>query len=200
MSALTVDHISATGRDEWDDLVRLSREPGFPEGCKVEIIEGIITVAPPPSNNHNRIADKVQRRLYSVIPEDWGIFQTLGVIQPAHRNLYIPDLAVVPHAALDALGPSGDYAPLTDAELVVEITSKSNARHDRKEKLAGYARAGVPLYLLVDAWVRGGPVVTLFGNPESHIYQVLQTVGFGKEIHLPKPFDLTLDTAIFPVD
>lgn len=55
MSALTVDHSTADGH-EWDDLVRIWQETDAPEGCKVEIIEGIVTVAPPPSNAHNDIA------------------------------------------------------------------------------------------------------------------------------------------------
>ncbi|GAA2395735.1 hypothetical protein GCM10010420_21590 [Streptomyces glaucosporus] len=47
----------------------------------------------------------------------------------------------------------------------VEITSPSNARHDRISEAAGYARAGVPLYLMVDRWAPGGPTVTLYGEP-----------------------------------
>lgn len=48
MSALAVDHTTANGH-EWDDLVRIWQETDAPEGCEVEIIEGIVTVAPPPS-------------------------------------------------------------------------------------------------------------------------------------------------------
>ncbi|MFF0446936.1 Uma2 family endonuclease [Streptomyces sp. NPDC004609] len=194
MSALTVDH---TVHDhEWDDLVRIWEETDAPEGCKVEIIEGIVTVSPPPSNAHNDIADTVQRRLYGVIPEEWGIYQTLGTAVPSRDGLYIPDLAVAPKAVLRA--EPGHYIPAVGAELIVEITSKSNARHDRVQKAAGYAHAGVPLYLLVDAWARGGPAVTLFGEPKNGLYMVLQTGKFGDPLRLPAPFGLDLDTASFP--
>ncbi|GAA3048355.1 hypothetical protein GCM10020000_30770 [Streptomyces olivoverticillatus] len=71
MSALTVDHSEGYGH-EWDELVRIWEETDAPEGCKVEIIEGIITVSPAPANRHNVIAGKIQRALYTVIPEDWG--------------------------------------------------------------------------------------------------------------------------------
>jgi Uma2 family endonuclease len=200
VSALTVDHTGHdsdhTGHDrEWDDLVRIWEETDAPEGCKVEIIEGIVTVAPPPSNAHNRIASRVLRQLSAVLPEDWGIYQTLGTAVPSRDGLYIPDLAVAPEAAL---AEPGHCISLSAAELIVEITSKGNARHDRVQKAAGYAEAGVPLYLLIDGWARGGPAVTLFGEPRKGLYMVLQAGKFGDPIRLPAPIGLDLDTSSFP--
>ncbi|MFE7597064.1 Uma2 family endonuclease [Streptomyces sp. NPDC057494] len=180
----------------WDDVVHLWHEMDWPEGCKVEIIEGIITVAPSPANQHNSIAEEIQRRLYRVIPDEWGIYQTQAVAIPARSGMYIPDLLVAPRAAL--MG-SGHFIPAAEAELVVEITSQSNANHDRIAKAAGYATAGVPLYLLVDRWVPGGPTATLYGEPSGGVYRVLRAIPFGGGLHLPAPFDLTLDTAEFPL-
>ncbi|MFI7101251.1 Uma2 family endonuclease [Streptomyces sp. NPDC050161] len=196
MSALTVDHTSDNGH-EWDDAVRIWEQTDAPEGCRVEIIEGIVTVSPPPDNIHNFIAEKVQRRLYSVLPEDWGVYQTLGASIPSRKGLYIPDLAVVPDGVV--CGETGYYVPAAAAELIVEVTSKSNASHDRIAKAAGYARAGVPLYLLVDRWAPGGPTITLYGEPAGDVYRVLQAVKFGDGLTLPAPFELALDTGIFPV-
>ncbi|MEU9289654.1 Uma2 family endonuclease [Streptomyces sp. NPDC048275] len=195
MSALTVDHSTASGH-EWDGLVRIWEETDAPEGCKVEIIEGIVTVAPPPSNVHNDIADSVHRRLYQVIPEDWGIYQMLGTAVPSRNGLYIPDIAVAPKALV--VEHEGNCVPAAAAELVVEITSKSNASNDRIKKLAGYAKAGVPLYLLIDSWAPGGPTVTLYGESKGDVYRVLQAGKFGDVITLPKPFELKLDTSVFP--
>ncbi|MEU6980033.1 MULTISPECIES: Uma2 family endonuclease [unclassified Streptomyces] len=195
MSALTVDH-SSHGYG-WSDLVRLWEGTDAPEGCKVEIIEGIITVSPPPSNKHNYIADRIQRALYRVIPDDWGIYQTLGTTVPSRQGLFIPDLAVVPQKVLH--GEGGHFVAADGAEMIVEITSPSNAATDRITKAAGYAHAGVPLYLLVDSFAPGGPTVTLYGEPKGDVYRVLSAVPFGEGIHLPAPFDLTLDTADFPV-
>lgn len=196
MSALTVDHSTASGH-EWDGLVRIWEETDAPEGCKVEIIEGIVTVAPPPSNAHNDIADLVQRELYQVISRQWGIYQTLGTAVPSRDGLYIPDLAVAPKAALRA--EEGNYIPAAAAELVVEITSKSNASNDRIKKAAGYAQAGVPLYLLIDHWAPGGPTITLYGEPHGDVYRVLRAGKFGDQVELPEPFGLSLDTSEFPV-
>ncbi|MEU2979673.1 Uma2 family endonuclease [Streptomyces hirsutus] len=195
MSALTVDHAMASGH-EWDGLVRIWEETDAPEGCKVEIIEGIVTVAPPPSNAHNDIAELVHRSLYEVIPKDWGVYQTLGTAVPSRSGLYIPDLAVTPRQVVRA--EPGNHVPAAAAELIVEITSKSNAANDRIKKAAGYAQAGVPLYLLIDGWAPGGPTITLYGEPFGNVYRVLDAGKFGDHIQLPEPFGLALDTSEFP--
>ncbi|GCD35306.1 hypothetical protein OEIGOIKO_03049 [Streptomyces chrestomyceticus JCM 4735] len=192
MSALTVDHEPENG---WETLLRLWEETAGPEGSKVEIIAGIVTVSPAPANRHNKIAWKLQRALTGVLPEDWGMYRTVGVSVPSRSGLYIPDLVVAPEAALDE---PGNFIPGAAAELIVEITSPTNACQDRISKAAGYARAGVPLYLLVDVWAPEAPTVTLFGEPRSDVYQVVQAVKFGEEIRLPKPFDLVVETAEFP--
>lgn len=193
MSALSVDPMPDPGSD-WDDLVRLWEETDAPEGSKVEIIEGIVTVSPPPANNHNFIAHRIQRQLYSVIPEDWGIYQTLGAAIPSRTSIYIPDLAVVADEVVRG-DEEGHYVPAAAAELVVEVTSPSNARHDRTGKIAGYARAAVPLYLLVDRHAPGGPTVTLYGEPKGEVYRVLSAGKFGEPVHVPEPFNISLDTA-----
>ncbi|MEV6841119.1 Uma2 family endonuclease [Streptomyces sp. NPDC051133] len=194
MSALTV---SQDPDQNWDDLVRYWEEMEWPEGSKVEIIEGIITVSPSPAFRHNVIAARIQRRLYSVIPEDWEIFQTQSIAVPSRLGMLIPDLLVTP---VRERPETDSYIPAALAELVAEVTSKSNARHDRVSKAAAYATAGIPLYLLVDRWAPGGPTTTLYGEPKGDVYRVLSAVKFGDPIKLPAPFDLTIDTGEFPVD
>ncbi|WP_327115395.1 Uma2 family endonuclease [Streptomyces sp. NBC_01341] len=195
MSALTVDPGPGHGQD-WDDLVRIWEETDAPEGCKVEIIEGIVTVSPPPSKDHNTTAALLQRRLYAVIPEEWEIYQTLGVSVPGRVGVYTPDLLVVPRAV--ATGP-GNRVPAEEALLVVEITSQANANHDRVKKAHGYAKAGVELFLLLDPWHSGRPTATLYGDPDNGTYRVLDVVEYGGKLTLPEPFKLDLDTRIFPV-
>ncbi|MDX3307858.1 Uma2 family endonuclease [Streptomyces sp. ME08-AFT2] len=194
MSALTVGH---DPEQSWDDLVRFWEEMEWPEGSKVEIIEGIITVSPAPAYRHNIIAARIQRRLYSVIPEDWEIFQTLAIAVPSRLGMLIPDLVVAPvreHTEADSHIPAGL------AELVVEVTSKSNARHDRISKPAAYATAGIPFYLLVDRWAPEGPSATLYGEPRGDVYRLLSTAKFGEPLKLPAPFDLVIDTSEFPAE
>jgi Uma2 family endonuclease len=194
MSALTVESGSSSGSD-WDVIVRVWEETDAPEGSKVEIIEGVVTVPPPPSGDHNITAALLQRRLYTKLPESWEIFQTLGLEVPAVQDLFIPDLAVLP---VDSVR-GRDRVPAGEAELVVEVTSKRNANHDRIKKTRGYAQGGVPLYLLLDPWHFGRPTATLYGEPKNGTYRVLASVEYGEKLTLPVPFDLDIDTGVFPL-
>lgn len=196
MSALAAEAQPDKGNG-WEELVHLWETMDWPEGCKVEIIEGIITVAPTPSSIHNDIADEVHRALYRVIPRDWGVYQTQAVAVPTRVGMFVPDILVAPKKAVREADLS---LSASEAEFVAEITSQRNANHDRVAKLQGYAAAGVPLYLLIDRWHSGRPTATLYGEPKNGLYRVLDVVEFGGEIHLPAPFDLTLDTAEFPVN
>ncbi|WP_438486187.1 Uma2 family endonuclease [Streptomyces sp. S186] len=196
MNELTVDHYPLAGR-EWDALVRIWEDTEPPTGCMVEVVDGIVSVAPPRDARQNLIAAELTRALYAVIPEDRGAYQKLAVAVPARYGLYVPNLVVAPESALRG---AGHFVPAAVAELAVEITAKTSARHDRVDKRTGYASAGVPLYLLIDLWTPAGPVITLYGEPTDGAYRVLQTVKFGDELTLPAPFELTLDTGVFPVD
>jgi Uma2 family endonuclease len=195
MNALAVEPGAPYGQS-WDETVRAWEGTDAPEGCKVEIIEGIVTESPPPSKDHNTTAARLQRRLYGVIPEDWEIYQTLGLAVPGQKALFVPDLAVLPLVAV--AGP-GHHVPADEALLVVEVTSQSNANHDRIKKAHGYAQAGVPLYLLLDPWNSVRPSATLYGEPAGGTYRFLDAVEYGEKLTLPAPFDLPIDTAEFPV-
>lgn len=84
-------------------------------------------MSPAPALPHNVIAELIQRRLYAVIPEDWGIYQTKAIAVPSRMGMLIADLLVTPrpeHPQADSHIPAGL------AELVVEVASRSNARHD----------------------------------------------------------------------
>jgi Uma2 family endonuclease len=182
--------------DEWKQLVRLWRQTDAPKGCRTEIIGGAVSVTIPASLSHQRTVGQVHRRLHEAVPPDWGLFQWLALAEPSRPGLYVPDVTVVP----DGLLRSGDveFLPAAEAALVVEVTSQITARHDRGEKHAGYAAAGIPLFLLIDGLAPGGPTVTLYGEPKDGVYRVMQAGPFGVAIQLPEPFDVLLDSSGFP--
>ncbi|MCQ4045502.1 Uma2 family endonuclease [Streptantibioticus rubrisoli] len=197
MSALPIEPPRGDGYS-WDELLELWETMDHPEGCKVEIIDGSITVTPSPANQHSGIGYKLLNALVKGMPEEFGVYPQVDVAIPGYQSLYVPDLTVVPQAVVD--NTPGHYILASEVALTVEITSPSNARRDRVTKLAGYALGGIPLYLLIDRWASGGPMVTLFGKPGDRTYQVLQSAKFGDPVYLPAPFDLTLDTSTFPVN
>ncbi|WP_313149123.1 Uma2 family endonuclease [Streptomyces echinatus] len=94
-----------------------------------------------------------------------------------------------PPCALRALAAP----PVRGAPAVLARPSSTvTARRDRSTKAAGYAEAGVPLYLLVDGSAPEGPTVTLYGHPNDGAYRVLEAGPFGAPVGLPAPFDLVL--------
>lgn len=201
MTAAMVENDPSSEFRPWKYLLETWRELDVSDGWRAEIDEGRIVLVPPPHAHHNGIAAKVQRALYRNLSEDLEIYQTLGVHIAALDKLYVPNLVVMASEAVDAVDPdSNDPVDAAEALLIVEIISKGNARDDRTKKYRAYARALVPLYLLIDRFDTRGPVVTLFTEPnEDGTYKHSEQVPFGKPIELPEPFRTTLDTAAFPV-
>ncbi|MER5684664.1 Uma2 family endonuclease [Streptomyces sp. NPDC002205] len=200
MTAAMVENGQASEGRPWDYLLQTWRELDVPEGWRAEIDEGQIVLVPPPHAHHNGIAAKVQRRLYADLPEELEIYQTLGVHVAPLDKLYVPDLVVMPSELIDTADPeSSDPMDVSEALLIVEIAAKGNARDVRTKKYRAYARAGVPLYLLIDRFDTRGAMATLFTEPnEDGTYKRSDAVPFGKPLTLPEPFGTTLLTADFP--
>lgn len=194
MDVLDGDYIMADS--EWDELVWVWRQSEVPRGCRVEIIDGLIAVTPYSAQAHHGTVEPLHRRLCEVIPEDWGVHQRLALAVPPRLGLHVPDVAVVPQDAL--LTTDQAFVDAGRAELVVEVTSRATARHDRVTKPAAYASAAVPLYLLVDRWAPDGPTATLYGEPRGDAYTPLAVAEFGEALTIPAPFDLVIDTGEFP--
>ncbi|WP_030750417.1 Uma2 family endonuclease [Streptomyces sp. NRRL F-5135] len=199
MTAAMVENHQSLERRSWDYLLETWRGLDVPEGWRAEIDEGQIVLVPPPHAHHNGVAAKVHRGLFKCLPDDLEIYQTLGIhIAPLDR-LYVPDVVVVPSRLVDEADPDGnDPVDASEALLVAEITSKSNARDDRTKKYRAYARASVPVYLLIDRFDTRGPTVTVFTEPGDGTYKHSESVPFGKPFALPEPFGTTIPTADFP--
>ncbi|WP_328399181.1 Uma2 family endonuclease [Streptomyces sp. NBC_00390] len=199
MTAAMAENAQTPRRRQWDDLLQAWRELDVPEGWRAEIDEGQIVLVPPPHAHHNGIAAKVQRVLYRSLPDELEVYQTLGIHIAPLDKLYVPDLVVMPTEVIAAVAPeTNDPVDAAEALLVVEITSKSNAKDDRTKKLWAYAHAPVPTYLLIDRFDEHGPTATLFTQPQNGAYKHAERVPFGDQVKLPEPFDAVLDTSAFP--
>ncbi|MER7174888.1 Uma2 family endonuclease [Streptomyces mesophilus] len=189
--------ISSHGR-RWDQLLQAWRGLDVPEGWRAEIDEGRIVLLPPRPRHHHGIAAVVQRRLYQNLPYELGIFQTLGLKIAPLGKLCLPGLVVIPMAVLDVASDTNDPVDAAEALLVVEITSKGNAKDDRTKKLWAYAHAPVPVYVLIDRFDEHGPTTTVFTEPLNGAYKHTERVPFGEQLSLPAPLDTTVDTGLFP--
>lgn len=174
------------------ELADVSERLDVPEGFRVEIIGGCITVSPAPQVRHAKAVRVLETVLRPALPPDTLDLQlvTLEIARTGER--YVPDLAVLPESALI------DDEWLFSAEaclLAAEVTAPSSIDSDRVNKPYGYGKAGIPLYLCVDAVDR---TVTLFSKPVNGAYAARMTVAYGLKIHIPAPFDVIMDTAGFP--
>jgi Uma2 family endonuclease len=155
-----------------------------------QVIEGRIVLVPP-MWDHERIVARIRRQLDARVDELGCISGSGNLDLPGSPNWYMADLAVIPD---DLTIGAGALTP-DQTLLVVEVTSESNGDTDRITKRKRYAQYGAPLYLLADRQSRG---CTLFSEPHDLGYAVVDGPhSFGTPIRLPKPFDLTLDTAGF---
>jgi Uma2 family endonuclease len=170
------------------------------ETMRVEYVdEGVLLVMNPPGFGHRRIVRDIvtslTRAYPALTPIDWstyaGDFQ--WDLADGSGRFYVPDVVVV-HP--DAQTKEAERAAIA---LVVEVTSPASpdtVLNDRATKPREYAKAGIPLYLLVDQERAGW---TLYGLAEGwQRYQVAAGGKYGEPVPLPAPFGFEIATAEWP--
>lgn len=171
------------------DLPTLAENLALPDGYRTEIIEGSLVVSPTPSFRHADIISTLQEALIRADLPDMRSLQMVTFHIPGSEDRYVPDLAVVPTAVARS---EVWLRSAEDLELAVEVVSPSSALHDWKAKTKGYARAGVPLYLVIDP---RKSEIALFSEPEGGKYQTVERAVPGASVHLGAPFDLDIRAA-----
>ena len=187
-------------RDELTQTDLRSLADRMLETTRVEYVdEGVLLVMNPPGFEHRQIVesivDSLKKACYTAAtPVRWKAHSdNFQWNLPDGRRFYIPDVVVV-HP--DAQTREEELAAIA---LVVEVTSPTSpdtVLNDRQTKPQEYARAGIPLYLLVDQERAGW---TLFGLAEGwQRYQVAADGKYGEQITLPAPFGFVVETGDWP--
>lgn len=167
-----------------------------PEGFRAELIEGEIIVAPPPDGDHedhiNHLLKQVIRRSKTdmSVSGGKGLRLVSGGLCP--KNHVIPDATFAPEELRLFRGAPSWMEP-DGVAMVAEVTS-AKPDQDRITKRHCYARAGIPLYLLID---RETSQVSLFGVPHREEYTEVHLAAFGEPLAIPAPFGFDLDTKPF---
>lgn len=184
---------TTVGARDGHDLARRLRP--FHGDCetarlRAEVIEGRITITNPPCRRHAVIVEEIRRMLIGGLADGEGCFEDTTLEEP-RGDRYLPDLAVWPAELVRA----GNVAVLRGERcvLAVEVTSARQATRDF-QKRAGYARAGVPLYLLVD---RTRHECLVHTKPAGGRYATVRAEPFGNLVMLPLDTPVTLDTSRF---
>ncbi|WP_435853055.1 Uma2 family endonuclease [Streptomyces lavendulocolor] len=184
-----------------DQVPGLSVEEAFdmfsavaPKGWRVELIEGEIHVTPPANGEHEEIVSEVtdqvvQRRKEQRIRSYTGI----GLFMPGASvsGKVEPDIVLAPKGSFD---DQAEYHDPSAVLLVAEVTSRSTAGNDRVKKIRGYARAGIPVYLLIDRESEEAVVCT---EPSGEDYGAKAAYKLGEVVPLPDPLGFDLDTGRF---
>lgn len=165
-----------------------------PKGWRVELIEGEIYVTPPAIGEHEEFVSEFSAQAYERQHDRrLRIYTGIGLNVPGGSGTghVEPDLAIAPKGTFD---DQEEWHNPTGVLLVAEVTSKSTADRDRHQKIHGYARAGIPVYLLID---REEGEVTVYSEPSGDDYTQNPKYELGLAVPLPAPLDFELDTAEF---
>ncbi|KPI19833.1 protein of unknown function DUF820 [Actinobacteria bacterium OK074] len=169
----------------------MEHNPGF----RVEIIGGMLVVTPPPDVAHSRAIKKLERPFTAAgLDEgDTEIHQAIGLWLPDGPEDYaIPDLSIVDADIDDRLIEHNCYDPAA-FRLVLEVTS-SNYQNDLKAKVAAYAIARIPVYVIVNRKHERLHVLT---DPIANEYGSHKVYASGQLATLPDSIGakVTLDVA-----
>jgi Uma2 family endonuclease len=184
-----------------DDLLSVFLSLDTPPGYKAELIEGVISVTPPPEARHEKNFSKVVVQVIRKSKTEMDVSANRGLELPhlgaGPMNHCIPDAVFAPEE-LDLFGKGGPWMAPDGVAMVVEVTSR-DAENDRVKKRRSYAAGGIPLYLLIDRDHRN---VVLYSDPAmddvtGDDYKSSTSVFFGKPVPLPDPFGFELDTSDF---
>jgi len=146
------------------------------EGRHVELLDGElseVTKNPP----HNYAVDALAEDLRSLLPRGKYRVREVKSIEPwGHYWSPEPDIALV-------RGPKqryrGRHPGPADIVLVAEVCE--NSPQDRTIKLAGYAKAGFPVYWILDLQLRQ---LEVYSGPDGGVYTAAVILGEGESVDL----------------
>jgi Uma2 family endonuclease len=134
------------------------------DGRRYEVIGGELLVNPAPRRDHQEVVANLDWILQRFLrATGMGRAYTHPVdVQLGRNDIVQPDLVVIRESRLDIYQPEGTVVEPPD--VVVEIVSPSSNRIDRVQKMALYARSGVPESWIVASDERTLVLYTLQGD------------------------------------
>jgi Uma2 family endonuclease len=140
-------------------------------------------------------------RLFDQSCSENGWEQSPGndLVLPPARDIAEPDHLIMKDP--EEFSDMESTVPVEHVLLVSEVVSPFSKRADREVKWLSYAKAGIPLYLLVDRFVEP-IIITLFSAPGQDGYANTDAIPAGPgggKLNIPAPFGMTLDAATMPI-
>ncbi|GCB47386.1 Uma2 family endonuclease [Streptomyces sp. NL15-2K] len=174
---------------ELDEVVRQAwKAMELPEGYRAEIIEGAIEVSPTGHLSHARIVNRLRNALVHFLGEgEYAAYQHANVI--FRRKGWIPDVFVAPEDLEPYADEDGIGVDAAAVRLIVEVVSpgERNQDRDRVRKRREYARAGIPVYVLIDDYDGQGALTLFTGpRPDKADWEDIHRVAYGTDITISK--------------
>ncbi|MEU9347468.1 Uma2 family endonuclease [Streptomyces sp. NPDC048278] len=182
MSEASADIVNVPDLDEV--LWQAWKAMELPEGYRAEIIEGAIEVSPTGRFSHAQIVNRLRDALAIFLQDsECGAWNDTNVIHA--RKAWIPDGFVAPRDAELVEEEDGLGVKASAVGVVFEVVSpgKRNQDRDRIRKRREYARAGIPVYVVIDDHDSHGTVTVLTEpEPERAEWVGVHRVPYGTEV------------------
>lgn len=180
--------VSEQGSDLDEVLWQAWKAMDLPEGYRAEIIEGAIEVSPTGRRRHGVLVNRLRRALDSHLGRSGYVaHQDVNVIH--RQKAWIPDLFVAPLDLDEIPDEDGLGVDAAGVKMVVEVASPGhrNLQRDRVRKRREYARAGIPVYVIVDDFDDDGAVFVLTSpDPGKAKYADEHRVPYGTDAVIPE--------------
>ncbi|MFG2130735.1 Uma2 family endonuclease [Streptomyces sp. NPDC048751] len=184
--------MSSTEPPSFEDLLNDLDRLDVLDGYKAEIIRGNIVISPWSQGYYLDVMDLVCDQLRPHLPEGQRItYGPCFYVFPGAERAYGPDIQVVDRQASRTTSNRLDGEALT---FVAELTSSATRDEDLSDKVETYAKAGVPVYLILDMQEEKA---TVLWEPSAEGYKARCSKPFGEKLDMPAPFSCTLDTTGF---
>ncbi|MEU9955917.1 Uma2 family endonuclease [Streptomyces sp. NPDC050982] len=160
----------------------------LPEGYRAEIIEGAIEVSPTGRYSHSQIVFLLKEALGDFLRDgDFAARNGTNVIH--ERCVWVPDLFIIARDAERYVTDDGLGLTAAGVRVVFEVLSSGHRNQDRDHvrKRREYARAAIPVYVIIDDYDHQGTVTVLTEpRPEKADWVGVHRVPYGTEVTIPE--------------
>ncbi|WP_329384305.1 Uma2 family endonuclease [Streptomyces sp. NBC_01351] len=159
-----------------------------PETFRVEVVEEFIEIWRVGPFRHSLVANRLRSRLTTFL--DDGPYSAYQVLYVKHgHRAWAPDVLVAPDDLAGHVSPDGYGIEASAVALMVEVVAPEpeGVTRDRSRKRRAYARAGIPVYVIIDDYDGHGTVSVLTGPvPGEAQYASEVRMPYGTEVVVPE--------------
>jgi Uma2 family endonuclease len=143
----------------------------LPEGTLAEVINDIIYMSPAPTFQHQQLLSNLHTSInFFIRKNDLGVCVVAPMdVYLNEKNAFQPDILFISRGNMDMIKKDKVYgAP----DIIIEVLSPGNEKHDLEKKKAVYEKSGVKEYFVVNP--SNGETVTYYHNGKKFIKQSKQ--------------------------